>query len=169
MFTIQSLKETVGFAHVDAHVTDVMVAWIGSVVMKTCQDMISTARTARVTTVTTMSCTGRGSRQGRNLYSVTSLFITLLCWLEYPWMMLWLMKTCFSQQCWIVSLYSSSSIFIFPDLEPSYRSDRATAVWQANLPTLSLHNADVFSLWMQGRKIHQVVGRANHTKSSDPP
>ena len=82
MFTIQSLKETVGFAHVDAHVTDVMVAWIGSVVMKTCQDMISTARTARVTTVTTMSCTGRGSRQGRNLYSVTSLFITLLCWLD---------------------------------------------------------------------------------------
>ena len=64
MFTIQSLKETVGFAHVDAHVTDVMVAWIGSVVMKTCQDMISTARTARVTTVATTSCTGRGSRQG---------------------------------------------------------------------------------------------------------
>ena len=81
MFTIQSLKETVGFAHVDAHVTDVMVAWIGSVVMKTCQDMISTARTARVT-VATPSCTGRGSRQGRNLYSVTSLFITLLCWLD---------------------------------------------------------------------------------------
>ena len=82
MFTIQSLKETVGFAHVDAHVTDVMVAWIGSVVRKTCQDMISTARTARVTTVATTSCTGSGSRQGRNLYSVTSLFITLLCWLD---------------------------------------------------------------------------------------
>ena len=42
------LKETVGFAHVDAHVTDVMVTWIGSVMQKTCQDMIWTARIATI-------------------------------------------------------------------------------------------------------------------------
>ena len=73
------IQETVGFAHVDAHVTDVMVTWIGSVMQKICQDMISIARIA----------TTAATEDGRQSID-------------------------------------------------------------ANVPTLSLHNEDVFSVWIQG-------------------
>ena len=41
-------QETVGFKHVDAHVTDVMITWIGSVMQKTCHELVEEAREANV-------------------------------------------------------------------------------------------------------------------------
>ena len=41
-------QETVGFKHVDAHVTDVMITWIGSVIQKTCHELVEEAREANV-------------------------------------------------------------------------------------------------------------------------
>ena len=41
-------QETVGFKHVDAHVTDVMITWIGSVMQKTCHELVEEAREAKV-------------------------------------------------------------------------------------------------------------------------
>eukprot|EP00435_Cladocopium_sp_Y103_P009242 s5621_g2.t1 len=40
------IKETVGFQHVDAHVTDVMTTWIGKVVEQTCRELLGQARAA---------------------------------------------------------------------------------------------------------------------------
>ena len=41
-------QETVGFNHVDAHVTDVMITWIGSVMQKTCHELVEEAREIKV-------------------------------------------------------------------------------------------------------------------------
>eukprot|EP00435_Cladocopium_sp_Y103_P060024 s356_g21.t1 len=42
---IQELNlETVGFKHVDSHVTDVMTTWIGKVVEQTCRELLESAR-----------------------------------------------------------------------------------------------------------------------------
>ena len=41
-------QETVGFQHVDAHVTDVMITWIGSVMQKTCRELVEEAREVKV-------------------------------------------------------------------------------------------------------------------------
>ena len=41
-------QETVGFKHVDAHVTDVMITWIGSVMQKTCHELVEEAREVKV-------------------------------------------------------------------------------------------------------------------------
>ena len=41
-------QETVGFKHVDAHVTNVMITWIGSVMQKTCHELVEEAREAKV-------------------------------------------------------------------------------------------------------------------------
>lgn len=38
------IQETVGFQHVDAHVTDVMTTWIGKVVEQTCRELLKKAR-----------------------------------------------------------------------------------------------------------------------------
>ena len=38
------IQETVGFQHVDAHVTDVMPTWIGKVVEQTCRELLKKAR-----------------------------------------------------------------------------------------------------------------------------
>ena len=46
--TLSATQETVGFKHVDAHVTDVMITWIGSVMQKTCHDLVEEAREAKV-------------------------------------------------------------------------------------------------------------------------
>lgn len=35
-----SLQDTVGFPHVDAHVTRVMITWIGGVVEETCKQLL---------------------------------------------------------------------------------------------------------------------------------
>eukprot|EP00434_Breviolum_minutum_P016766 symbB.v1.2.014788.t2/scaffold1087.1/size167708/6 len=42
------IQETVGFEHVDAHVTDVMITWIGSVMQKTCRELVEEAREVKV-------------------------------------------------------------------------------------------------------------------------
>ena len=34
-------EDTVGFQHVDAHVTDVMTTWIGKVVEQTCRELLA--------------------------------------------------------------------------------------------------------------------------------
>lgn len=34
------LQDTVGFDHVDAHVTDVMITWIGDVMEQTCKQLL---------------------------------------------------------------------------------------------------------------------------------
>eukprot|EP00913_Durusdinium_trenchii_P022945 g21545.t1 len=42
---IESLcQDTVGFKHVDMHVTDVMITWIGDVIEQTCTQLLMTAR-----------------------------------------------------------------------------------------------------------------------------
>eukprot|EP00435_Cladocopium_sp_Y103_P054807 s196_g18.t1 len=41
-------QETVGFQHVDAHVTDVMTTWIGKVVEQTCRELLNKARAKKV-------------------------------------------------------------------------------------------------------------------------
>ena len=41
---LSATQETVGFEHVDAHVTDVMITWIGSVMQKTCRELVEEAR-----------------------------------------------------------------------------------------------------------------------------
>ena len=46
--TLSATQETVGFKHVDAHVTDVMITWIGSVMQKTCHELVEEAREAKV-------------------------------------------------------------------------------------------------------------------------
>eukprot|EP00435_Cladocopium_sp_Y103_P060728 s1084_g22.t1 len=38
------IQETVGFQHVDTHVTDVMTTWIGKVVEQTCRELLGQAR-----------------------------------------------------------------------------------------------------------------------------
>lgn len=38
------IQDTVGFRHVDAHVTDVMTTWIGKVVEQTCRELLEKAR-----------------------------------------------------------------------------------------------------------------------------
>jgi len=38
------IQDTVGFQHVDAHVTDVMTTWIGKVVEQTCRELLNKAR-----------------------------------------------------------------------------------------------------------------------------
>ena len=45
---LSATQETVGFNHVDAHVTDVMITWIGSVMQKTCRELVEEAREAKV-------------------------------------------------------------------------------------------------------------------------
>ena len=45
---LSATQETVGFEHVDAHVTDVMITWIGSVMQKTCRGLVEEAREAKV-------------------------------------------------------------------------------------------------------------------------
>ena len=45
---LSATQETVGFEHVDAHVTDVMITWIGSVMQKTCRELVEEAREAKV-------------------------------------------------------------------------------------------------------------------------
>ena len=45
---LSATQETVGFKHVDAHVTDVMITWIGSVMQKTCHELVEEAREAKV-------------------------------------------------------------------------------------------------------------------------
>ena len=45
---LSTTQETVGFEHVDAHVTDVMITWIGSVMQKTCRELVEEAREAKV-------------------------------------------------------------------------------------------------------------------------
>ena len=45
---LAATQETVGFKHVDAHVTDVMITWIGSVMQKTCRELVEEAREAKV-------------------------------------------------------------------------------------------------------------------------
>ena len=45
---LSATQETVGFKHVDAHVTDVMITWIGSVMQKTCRELVEEAREAKV-------------------------------------------------------------------------------------------------------------------------
>ena len=45
---LSATQETVGFKHVDAHVTDVMITWIGSVMQKTCHELVEEAREANV-------------------------------------------------------------------------------------------------------------------------
>ena len=35
------VEDTVGFEHVDAHVTNVMIAWIGGVVEQTCRELLA--------------------------------------------------------------------------------------------------------------------------------
>ena len=46
--TLSATQETVGFNHVDAHVTDVMITWIGSVMQKTCHELVEEAREVKV-------------------------------------------------------------------------------------------------------------------------
>ena len=38
------LEDSVGFEHVDAHVTDVMIDWIGGVVEQTCRELLALHR-----------------------------------------------------------------------------------------------------------------------------
>ena len=45
---LSATQETVGFEHVDAHVTDVMITWIGSVMQKTCHELVEEAQKAKV-------------------------------------------------------------------------------------------------------------------------
>ena len=45
---LSATQETVGFKHVDLHVTDVMITWIGSVMQKTCHELVEEAREAKV-------------------------------------------------------------------------------------------------------------------------
>jgi len=49
------IQETVGFKHVDAHVTDVIITWIGSVMQKTCRGLVEEAREAKVSNRVTTS------------------------------------------------------------------------------------------------------------------
>ena len=35
------MEDGVGFDHVDAHVTNVMIAWIGGVVEQTCRELLA--------------------------------------------------------------------------------------------------------------------------------
>lgn len=42
------IKDTVGFQHVDAHVTNVMIAWIGDVMEKTCKQLLTEAQAQAV-------------------------------------------------------------------------------------------------------------------------
>eukprot|EP00435_Cladocopium_sp_Y103_P065352 s865_g27.t1 len=44
------VKDTVGFQHVDAHVTHVMITWIGDVMEQTCKQMLDKARAEAVQT-----------------------------------------------------------------------------------------------------------------------
>ena len=37
---LAAVKETVGFQHVDAHVTNVMTTWIGKVLEQTCRELL---------------------------------------------------------------------------------------------------------------------------------
>eukprot|EP00438_Fugacium_kawagutii_P009058 Skav208254 [mRNA] locus=scaffold562:145888:146718:- [translate_table: standard] len=43
------IEDTVGFKHVDAHVTDVLINWIGDVVEQTCRQLFQRARTSLFT------------------------------------------------------------------------------------------------------------------------
>ena len=45
---LSATQETVGFKHVDAHVTNVMITWIGSVMQKTCHELVEEALEAKV-------------------------------------------------------------------------------------------------------------------------
>ena len=36
-----AVKDSVGFDHVDAHVTNVMIGWIGGVVRQTCRELLA--------------------------------------------------------------------------------------------------------------------------------
>ena len=45
---MSATQETAGFKHVDAHVTDVMITWIGSVMQKTCHELVEEALEAKV-------------------------------------------------------------------------------------------------------------------------
>ena len=36
-----AVEDSVGFEHVDAHVTNVMIAWIGGVVEQTCRELLA--------------------------------------------------------------------------------------------------------------------------------
>lgn len=47
------IKDTVGFQHVDAHVTDVMTTWIGDVLEQTCKQLLKKARAEAVQTIPT--------------------------------------------------------------------------------------------------------------------
>ena len=41
MAPVGKLQETVGFRHVDSHVTRVMITWIGDVMVQTCKQFLT--------------------------------------------------------------------------------------------------------------------------------
>ena len=79
---LSTTQETVGFEHVDAHVTDVMITWIGSVMQKTCRELVEGAREAKVSNrVATRSIEdlGDGSQVGVLWLSREMFFVSSAC------------------------------------------------------------------------------------------
>ena len=79
---LSATQETVGFEHVDAHVTDVMITWIGSVMQKTCRELVEGAREAKVSNrVATRSIEdlGDGSQVGVLWLSREIFFVSSAC------------------------------------------------------------------------------------------
>ena len=71
-------QETVGFEHVDAHVTDVMITWIGSVMQKTCRELVEEAREAKVSNrvaTSNIEDLGDGSQVGVFWLEKTEMFL----------------------------------------------------------------------------------------------
>ncbi|CAK9018923.1 unnamed protein product [Durusdinium trenchii] len=61
------IQDSVGFHHVDAHVTDVMIAWIGDVMEKTCKQLLTKARSEALQTKGGQDSTSTAPVTGRNV------------------------------------------------------------------------------------------------------
>ena len=75
---LSGTQETVGFKHVDAHVTDVMITWIGSVMQKTCHQLVEEAREAKVSNrvaTSNIEDLGDGSQLGVFWLERTEMFL----------------------------------------------------------------------------------------------
>ena len=79
---LSATQETVGFEHVDAHVTDVMITWIGSVMRKTCHELVEEAREAKVSNrvaTSNIEDLSDGSQVGVFWLEKTEMFLFFKC------------------------------------------------------------------------------------------